>query len=362
MTKLSSTLRNDEWRLLSPLLEQALELEGDERQTWIKAQVPEIAYRLEMLLLEHSVLASDRFLERGTVELPSTTATLAGQTVGAFEVVSQIGQGGMGSVWLARRNDGRFDRQVALKFLNIALLGKEGEDRFKREGKILALLAHRHIAELIDAGVTHAGQPYLILEYVDGDQIDRYCDNRQIDIQARVRVFLQVLDAVAAAHANLIVHRDLKPSNVLVRNDGQVKLLDFGIAKLIETETSPRLQTGFTLGGTFFTPEYAAPEQLKGESITISTDVALHPLNLWTDPPQRIAGILRRCSQLFRVDRPISGISLFITNFGIDVFSSHVRVSVDALQASVLPACFADGVSTVARLLPRTAEPSIKHV
>jgi serine/threonine protein kinase len=273
MTKLSSTLRNDEWRLLSPLLEQALELEGDERQTWIKAQVPEIAYRLEMLLLEHSVLASDRFLERGTVELPSTTATLAGQTVGAFEVVSQIGQGGMGSVWLARRNDGRFDRQVALKFLNIALLGKEGEDRFKREGKILALLAHRHIAELIDAGVTHAGQPYLILEYVDGDQIDRYCDNRQIDIQARVRVFLQVLDAVAAAHANLIVHRDLKPSNVLVRNDGQVKLLDFGIAKLIETETSPRLQTGFTLGGTFFTPEYAAPEQLKGESITISTDV-----------------------------------------------------------------------------------------
>ena len=126
------------------------------------AQEPEIAYRLELLLLEHSVLASDRFLETGVVDLPSTAATLAGQTIGAFEVVSQIGQGGMGSVWLARRNDGRFERQVALKFLNIALLGKEGEDRFKREGKILALLAHRHIAELIDAGVTTTGQPYLV--------------------------------------------------------------------------------------------------------------------------------------------------------------------------------------------------------
>ncbi len=273
MTKPTSPQWKDEWQLLSPLLDQALALEGEERQAWIKAQEPEIAYRLEILLLEHSVLASDGFLETGVVELPSTTATLAGQTIGAFEVVSQIGQGGMGSVWLARRNDGRFERQVALKFLNIALLGKEGEDRFKREGKILALLAHRHIAELIDAGVSSAGHPYLVLEYVDGEQIDRYCDQRQLDLPTRIRLFLQVLDAVAAAHANLIVHRDLKPSNVLVRKDGEVKLLDFGIAKLIEAENNPDRQTAFTIGGTALTPEYAAPEQLKGEAITVSTDV-----------------------------------------------------------------------------------------
>jgi serine/threonine protein kinase/tetratricopeptide (TPR) repeat protein len=272
MTRPTSPQWKEEWRLLSPLLDQALALEGEERQAWIKAQEPEIAYRLEILLLEHSVLASDGFLETGVVDLPSTEATLAGQTIGAFEVVSQIGQGGMGSVWLARRNDGRFERQVALKFLNIALLGKEGEDRFKREGKILALLAHPHIAELIDAGVTSAGNPYLVLEYVDGEQIDRYCDQRQLDLPTRIRLFLQVLDAVAAAHANLIVHRDLKPSNVLVRKDGEVKLLDFGIAKLIEAENNPR-QTSFTVGGTALTPEYAAPEQLKGEPITVSTDV-----------------------------------------------------------------------------------------
>ena len=273
MTKPTSPQWKDEWRLLSPLLDQALALEGEERQTWIKAQEPEIAYRLEILLLEHSVLASDGFLETGVVDLPSTAATLAGQTIGAFEVVSQIGQGGMGSVWLARRNDGRFERQVALKFLNIALLGKEGEDRFKREGKILALLAHRHIAELIDAGVSSAGHPYLVLEYVDGEQIDCYCDQRQLDLHTRIRLFLQVLDAVAAAHANLIVHRDLKPSNVLVRKDGDVKLLDFGIAKLIEAENNQEQQTAFTIGGTALTPEYAAPEQLNGEAITVCTDV-----------------------------------------------------------------------------------------
>ena len=273
MTKPASFEWKDEWRLLSPLLDQALALEGEERQTWIMAQEPEIAYRLELLLLEHSVLASDRFLETGVVDLPSTAATLAGQTIGAFEVVSQIGQGGMGSVWLARRNDGRFERQVALKFLNIALLGKEGEDRFKREGKILALLAHRHIAELIDAGVTTTGQPYLVLEYVNGDQIDRFCDQRQLDLPTRIRLFLQVLDAVAAAHANLIVHRDLKPSNVLVRKDGEVKLLDFGIAKLIETENCPEQHPTFTLSGTALTPQYAAPEQLKSEAITVCTDV-----------------------------------------------------------------------------------------
>ena len=273
MTKPPSPQWMDEWRLLSPLLDQALALDGEERQTWIKAQEPEIAYRLEILLLEHSVLASDGFLETGIVDLPSTTATLAGQTIGAFEVVSQIGQGGMGSVWLARRSDGRFERQVALKFLNIALLGKEGEDRFKREGKILALLAHRHIAELIDAGVTAAGQPYLALEYVDGDQIDRYCDQQQLDLPTRIRLFLHVLDAVAAAHANLIVHRDLKPSNVLVRKDGDVKLLDFGIAKLIEAENNLERQTALTIGGGPLTPEYAAPEQLQGEPITVSTDV-----------------------------------------------------------------------------------------
>src|SRR5271163_483346 len=323
MTKPASPQWKDEWRLLSPLLDQALALDGEARQAWIKAQQPEMAYRLEILLLEHSVLASDGFLETGVVELPSTAATLAGQTIGAFEVVSQIGQGGMGSVWLARRNDGRFERQVALKFLNIALLGKEGEDRFKREGKILALLAHPHIAELIDAGVTDAGQPYLVLEYVDGDQIDRYCDQRQLDLHARIQLFLHVLDAVAAAHANLIVHRDLKPSNVLVRKDGDVKLLDFGIARLIEAENNAEHQTAFT-GGTALTPEYAAPEQLKREAITVSTDVyalgvllyllltGRHPAGEGQSSPAELVKAIVECEPL----RPSDAVAAPVTNAG----------------------------------------------
>src|SRR5262249_40608066 len=145
-----------------------------------------------------------------------------------------IGQGGTGSVWVAERCDGRFHGRVAVKLLNIALIGRAGEERFRREGTILAHLKHPRIAHLIDAGVSPAGQPYLVLEHVDGQSIDRYCDDRSLGIDARLHLFLDVLEAVAHAHANLIVQRDIKPANVLVSVDGQVKLLDFGIAKLIE--------------------------------------------------------------------------------------------------------------------------------
>ena len=268
----SSIPRGDEWRLLSPLLDQALDLDPEKRRALIEAQDPEIADRLEDLLHEHTLLASDRFLERGRIDLPPSTATFAGQIIGPFRVESHIGQGGMGSVWRARRVDGRFERTVALKFLNVAFLGESGERRFRREGRILALLSDPHIAELIDAGVTAAGQPYLVLEYVDGQPIDQYCDQARLHIDSRIRLFLQVLDAVSTAHANLIVHRDIKPSNVLVRKDGEVKLLDFGVAKLIERDELS-VQTTFTVGSSALTPEFAAPEQLKHETITVSTDV-----------------------------------------------------------------------------------------
>jgi serine/threonine-protein kinase len=263
----------DQWRALSPLLDKALELEGEDRSTWIRSQDPELAYQLELVLGEYRLLAEEGFLENRVIELPPTDATLAGKTLGVYKLISQIGQGGMGSVWLAERNDGRFERQVAIKFLNLALMGKAGEERFRREGKILALLAHENIADLIDAGVTNAGQPYLVLEYVDGDQIDRYCNQNHLSVRDRIHLFLDVLSAVAKAHSNLIVHRDLKPSNILVRNDNKVKLLDFGIAKLIEGETDTGSRHVFTIGGNALTPEYAAPEQLQGEQITTATDV-----------------------------------------------------------------------------------------
>jgi serine/threonine-protein kinase len=248
----------------------------EERSTWLfslHSKDPVLADQLEMLLCEHRALSEEGFLERRSVELPSPS-TLANQALGVYKLVSQIGEGGMSSVWLAERNDGRFERQVAVKFLNIALMGKSGEQRFKREGSILGHLAHPHIAELIDAGVSQAGQPYLVLEYVKGDHIDRYSDQQKLNVEARLRIFLDVLASVAQAHANLIVHRDLKPSNVLVTTDGQVKLLDFGIAKLLEAEGQSGAATMLTReGGGALTPAYAAPEQLTGQAITTATDV-----------------------------------------------------------------------------------------
>src|SRR5580698_10314994 len=156
------TLRPDDWQEISPYLDQALAMSEDERAVWLRSigeKNPELAAQLVELLDEHRVLIEEGFLEKAPLELPRS-AGLEGQTLGPYTLISQIGQGGMGSVWLAERNDGRFERKVAVKFINLALMGQSGEERFRREGRILALLAHPHIAELVDAGVSTGGQPY----------------------------------------------------------------------------------------------------------------------------------------------------------------------------------------------------------
>jgi len=270
-------LERERWRVISRHLDEVLELEASQRADWLATlshRDPSLAADLEMLLDEHRELERAGFLDEQPMVLPRTGLT--GDTVGAYTLVAPIGQGGMGTVWLAERSDGRFDRRVAVKFLNLALVGR-GEARFTREGMLLARLTHPHIARLIDAGVSAAGQPYLILEHVDGEAIDRYCDRMSLDVHGRVRLLLTVLDAAAHAHANLIVHRDIKPSNVLVDKAGQVKLLDFGIGKLLADDTDAGEVTEFSgltrQAGVGMTPEYAAPEQMTGEAITTATDV-----------------------------------------------------------------------------------------
>src|ERR1700683_5356801 len=271
-----STLSPEQWQAVSPYLDQALAMTEDQRGAWLSSlgeRDPALATQLAALLSEHRLLAQEGFLENRRFALPNATG-LAGQTLGPYTLISQIGQGGMGSVWLARRSDGRFERQAAVKFVSIALAGRATEERFKREGSILGRLTHPHIAELLDAGIFADGIPYLILEYVDGESIDHYSDRHQLDVEARVRLFLDVLAAVAHAHANLIVHRDIKPSNVLVTTRGEVKLLDFGIAKLLEGEGQTGASTLLTHeGGSVLTPQYAAPEQLTGQPVTTATDV-----------------------------------------------------------------------------------------
>jgi serine/threonine protein kinase len=267
------TLTRDQWQEVSPYLDEVLEIDPEHRADWLISLAKrdsKLASMVEVLLDEQLQLKQEGFLERSPL---LAGAGLAGQKVGAYTLVSRIGQGGMGTVWLAQRSDGRFERQAAVKLVGVALAGRTTEERFIREGSILGRLTHPHIAELFDAGISADGSRYLILEYVDGLAIDEYCDKRMPDVDTRIKLFLDVLSAVAEAHANLIVHRDIKPSNVLVRNDGQVKLLDFGIAKLL-AQGGDTAVTALTMeGGGALTPRFAAPEQVTGGIVTTATDV-----------------------------------------------------------------------------------------
>jgi serine/threonine-protein kinase len=191
--------------------------------------------------------------------------------VGPYVIEAEIGRGGMGSVWRARRADDRYEGTVAVKFLHASWNGLHGEQRFRSEGRLLGRLDHPNIARLIDAGVLDASHPYLVLEYVEGEPIDAYCARHSLTVEGRIRLFLHVLSAVAHAHSHLIVHRDVKPSNIFVTRDGTVKLLDFGIAKLLDDETA---SAGVTRSGAIaLTPQYAAPEQLLGKPVTTESDV-----------------------------------------------------------------------------------------
>lgn len=260
--------------LLSPYLDEALDLSEPARAAWL-ADVAQrdaaLADELRALLQEHDRLNEDGFLVTGP-PLPAPTS-LVGQAIGDYTVVAPLGEGGMGSVWLVHRTDAPAGQQAALKLLKAAIVARAGALRFERERRILERLAHPHIARLLDAGVATTGQPYLVLEYVNGQSIDRYCDDRRLPLEARLRLVLAVLEALAHAHANLVAHRDIKPSNVLVSAAGEVKLLDFGIAKLLDGELAGGVTTLTRDGGRALTPEYAAPEQVTGAGVTTATDV-----------------------------------------------------------------------------------------
>jgi serine/threonine-protein kinase len=263
------------WSVLSPLLDELLDLQEPQRAQRLAALRDEdaaLAGELQALLDELPALERDNFLERPALLAPPS---LEGQAVGPYTLERELGQGGMGSVWLARRTDGRYEGQVAIKFLGAALMARGGAQRFAREGSILARLSHPHIARLLDAGVARDGaQPYLVLEYIDGLPIDQHCEQHGLELKQRLQLFLDVLGAVAHAHNHLILHRDLKPSNILVTRQGEVKLLDFGIAKLLHEADAAGTATELTRqAGRAFTPQYAAPEQLQDGDVSTATDV-----------------------------------------------------------------------------------------
>ncbi len=286
---------------LHTLLDHALDLPPAEREAWmaqLRVEQPGPAAELEALLAAEADLDAKGFLSGTALAVPG----LSGQRLGPYTLERLLGQGGMGTVWLARRSDGRYEGKVAVKLLNLALLDPVGASASAGKGLSLARLSHPNIARLLDAGVNAAGQPFLVLEHVEGDRIDHYCDAHRLPPEARVRLCSsRCWRAVAHAHANLIVHRDLKPSNILVAPDGTVKLLDFGIAKLLE-EGGPGAEasTLTDVGGRALTPEYAAPEQVAGGAVTTATDVyalgVLLYLSYWQAGTRRGRGGARRRS------------------------------------------------------------------
>jgi eukaryotic-like serine/threonine-protein kinase len=261
------------WGRLSPLLDELLELDDDERDARLAAlrtRDGPLVDAVAAMLRHLPAIERGEFMPAAALPKP---AGLAGQAIGPYTLVREIGHGGMGTVWLARRTDGRYEGEVAIKFLRSGLFGHGDAARFEREGTILARLTHPNIARLLDAGVMADGaQPYLVLEYIDGEPIDAYCQRRALSVPGRLALMLDVLAAVAQAHNRLVLHRDLKPSNILVTQAGEVKLLDFGIAKLLDDAGGD--QTALTArAGNAFTPEFAAPEQLQGGDVTTATDV-----------------------------------------------------------------------------------------
>lgn len=251
---------------------------------------PDLHRRVRSLLEADREASKVGFLDHGlnSGSGGSGTALRAGAMLGPYRIESELGRGGMGEVWLARRDDGLYQGEVAIKTLHPYFAGGALRDRFLREANLLGRLTHPNIARLLDAGVSD-GIVYLVLEYVRGRTIDVWCDDRKLGIDDRLKLFSDVCAAVAHAHANLIVHRDIKPSNILVTDDVAVKLLDFGIGKIVEVDSAPEGTELTKITGRVFTPEYAAPEQILGAAITTATDiyslgVLLHVLLSGTRP------------------------------------------------------------------------------
>ena len=260
--------------LLESLFDAALSLPETSREVFIDESTshdPALAAELRALLSAHA-LSESAFATPMRGDRAQSERWI-GAKLGAYEIGAQIGSGGMGTVHEAVRADDQYRQRVAVKFLNRSTEGGVAVRRFRAERQMLASLQHPNIASLVDGGVTPDGLPYFVMEHIDGEPITRYCDTRHLTIHARLALFGQICAAVRAAHQKLIVHRDLKPGNILVTTDGTVKLLDFGIAKLMRDAHVPDAPTVTQIGHRAFTAEYAAPEQIRGTAVDTTADV-----------------------------------------------------------------------------------------
>ena len=268
------------WQRLKLILAEALEQESPAARTALVGRScgndADLLREIESLLAEAEPLREtpdelEECADNFAAALPREGASEIGKRIGAYMIIRKIGQGGMGTVYLAARADGYFEKQVAIKLLKRGVVNEEVLRRFRSEREVLARLDHPNIARLIDAGTTDDGLPYFVMEYIDGIPITRFLDEKQEGLAARLNLFLKISAAVEAAHRNSVIHRDLKPNNILVNREGEPKLLDFGIAKVVGNNTNPVELT--TFGQERLTPISASPEQAKGEPVTISSDI-----------------------------------------------------------------------------------------
>ncbi|HUA15023.1 MAG TPA: serine/threonine-protein kinase [Verrucomicrobiae bacterium] len=270
-------MNRERWIQVKPLLDQAIALPSQDREAFLNHVCnsdSDLRQELESLLAGHDE-AGTGFLETPAINLSGERSSdfepapkRIGSRIGAYDILEQIGHGGMGEVYRAVRADGQFTKEVAIKMVRGGFDTAAVVERFRHERQILASLDHPNIARLLDGGTTDAGTPYLVMELIEGTPIDRYCDAHRLSISERLRLFLQVCSAVQYAHQRLVIHRDIKPGNILVTEEGVPKLLDFGIAKIFD----PAAGSETTLAAPM-TPEYASPEQIRGEPITTATDV-----------------------------------------------------------------------------------------
>ncbi len=269
--------------LMSRLLDEALPLDAAGRRDWLDELSPEYRelaqYLREALLPGDSQAAELKSLSTlpklgaADHEAPVAASGLQpGARVGPYELIQLLGAGGMAEVWLARRADGAFNRKVALKLPMLTQLRADLEQRFARERDILASLEHPLIARLYDAGIDPNGLPYLAMEYVPGQPLTSRCDAHRLGIPERLELILRVLEAVQYAHEKQVIHRDLKPSNILVTESGQVRLLDFGVSKLLGVADEEQLTQLTSIYGRALTPDYASPELLHGDTVDARSD------------------------------------------------------------------------------------------
>jgi eukaryotic-like serine/threonine-protein kinase len=272
----SKLMDSERWQQLKIILEKVLETAPDARNQFLKAACgsdAELRRDVEELLVFEE--PETNLLEKSAFSILTEDApfkppkSFIGAQIGRYRIIDELGAGGMGAVYLAERADGSFHQRVALKLIRRAIVSDFILRRFVNERQILASLDHPNIAHLIDGGTTEDDLPYFVMEYVRGENIIEFAKNRNLSLEERLDLFRKVCAAVSFAHQNLVIHRDLKPSNILVTKDGTPKLLDFGIAKLLKTETDNETATQHFV----FTPEYASPEQIRGENLTTATDI-----------------------------------------------------------------------------------------